>query len=348
MPKAEVGSTKHLANKMKSKGLQRLRWYCQVCEKQCRDENGFKCHTMSESHVRAMQTVGADPRSAIADFSQQFQRDFLLQLRTAHGTKPILINHFYQEYIAHKEHVHMNATRWPSLTEFAKFLGREGICRVEEAEKGLTVAWIDNSPEALRRQAAIQKRERMDKGDEEREQRLLREQIARAQADADATAQAAADDDDEARQLKRVDGDKISLSFGIKAQAPSKQAPPTPPRTESTGSDTDADKDPHTASTSPPAPVPTPAPVSLSFKPTTAAKPRNVFAAANKKSSSSNPLSSSSSSHKPSSTTTVEHPKAMSNAERIMKEEMERREKRKPSGSGIGFAFGSAAKKQRV
>lgn len=42
MPKAEVGSAKHLANKMKSKGLQRLRWYCQVCEKQCRDENGFK------------------------------------------------------------------------------------------------------------------------------------------------------------------------------------------------------------------------------------------------------------------------------------------------------------------
>ena len=24
----------------------------QVCEKQCRDENGFKCHTTSESHLR--------------------------------------------------------------------------------------------------------------------------------------------------------------------------------------------------------------------------------------------------------------------------------------------------------
>jgi len=30
MPKAEVGSTKYLNNKLKSKGLQRLRWYCQV------------------------------------------------------------------------------------------------------------------------------------------------------------------------------------------------------------------------------------------------------------------------------------------------------------------------------
>lgn len=35
MPKAEVGSQKWLGNKMKSKGLQRLRWYCQACEKQC-------------------------------------------------------------------------------------------------------------------------------------------------------------------------------------------------------------------------------------------------------------------------------------------------------------------------
>ena len=48
MGKNEVGGPKWLANKMKSKGLQKLRWYCQMCQKQCRDENGFKCHTMSE------------------------------------------------------------------------------------------------------------------------------------------------------------------------------------------------------------------------------------------------------------------------------------------------------------
>lgn len=30
MPKAEFGSTKQLNNQLKSKGLQRLRWYCQV------------------------------------------------------------------------------------------------------------------------------------------------------------------------------------------------------------------------------------------------------------------------------------------------------------------------------
>lgn len=33
-----------IANRIKAKGLQKLRWYCQLCAKQCRDENGFKCH----------------------------------------------------------------------------------------------------------------------------------------------------------------------------------------------------------------------------------------------------------------------------------------------------------------
>ena len=88
---------------MKSKGLQRLRWYCQACEKQCRDENGFKCHVQSESHVRQMMLVGEDPRKAINDFSNQFQRDFLLLLRTSHGEKKINLNHFYQEYIRNKD-----------------------------------------------------------------------------------------------------------------------------------------------------------------------------------------------------------------------------------------------------
>ena len=66
-----------------------------------------------------------------------------------------------------QEHVHMNATKWPSLTEFTKYLGREGICRVKEEEKGLFIAWVDDSPEALRRNEAVRKKERQDRGDED-------------------------------------------------------------------------------------------------------------------------------------------------------------------------------------
>ncbi len=44
MKKPEPGTPKDLANRMKLKGLQKLKHYCQMCKKQCRDPNGFKSH----------------------------------------------------------------------------------------------------------------------------------------------------------------------------------------------------------------------------------------------------------------------------------------------------------------
>lgn len=38
MPKHEFLTPKAISNRIKSKGLQKLRWYCQMCQKQCRDE----------------------------------------------------------------------------------------------------------------------------------------------------------------------------------------------------------------------------------------------------------------------------------------------------------------------
>lgn len=65
------------------------------------------------------------------------------------GTKRILANRVYQEYIGDKSHLHMNATRWVTLTEFVKHLGRTGVAKVDETEKGWFIAWIDSSPKAL-------------------------------------------------------------------------------------------------------------------------------------------------------------------------------------------------------
>ncbi|KAK8169955.1 domain of Kin17 curved DNA-binding protein-domain-containing protein [Phyllosticta citrichinensis] len=334
MPRAEVGSTKWQANKMKSKGLQRLRWYCQACEKQCRDENGFKCHVQSESHVRQMTLIGEDPRKAINDFSQQFKRDFLLLLRTSHGEKKINLNHFYQEYIRNKEHIHMNATQWPSLTEFGKYLGREGICRVSEDEKGngLCIAWIDNSPEALRRQEAVKRKERQERGDEEREQRLIQEQVQKARAEVKEEAAKTAED----RALQRKDGEKIQLnlkpSTAKAAPSPQESQSPTPgadgegsPGNEPTAreGDDDAKAKINEEPTSAPVAKPT-VKIGMSLN-----KPKNVFSSKN------NPLASK-------KVTVKEQPKKMSEAERIMKEELERKRLREKGGAHPG------AKRQKV
>jgi DNA/RNA-binding protein KIN17 len=303
-----------------------------------RDENGFKMHTQSESHVRQMLLVGEDSKKYINDYSNQFQRDFLQLLRTSHGEKKVHLNHFYQEYISNKEHIHMNSTKWPSLMEFAKYLGREGICRVEENDKGIHVSWIDNSPENLRRQDAIRKKERQDKGDEEREQMLIREQVKRAQMENEGRGE----DDliDAERELKREEGEKIKLSFGAKPAVPKAESstpsgsdakaesgsPAAGPSTEPAKEGEPKAESPEKAQVEPLEAVadPTPEPAKVSLKMGFSSKPKNVFAAAKK-----NALGGK-------KAAVIEQPKKMSEAERIMREEMERKKNRGPPGFGVG------------
>lgn len=331
MPRAEVGSNKYIANKMKSKGLQRLRWYCQICEKQCRDENGFKCHTQSESHVRQMHAVGSNAKSVIEDYSRQFLRDFVQQLRVSHHTKAVHINHFYQEYIANKEHIHMNATKWPNLTEFAKHLGREGLCRVEETDKGLHIAWVDNSPEAVRRKEEKRRQEALEKGDEQREHRELREQMNRAKQQ-----MAAIRDDrtDEPRdEVKRPEGEKIVFSLG----GPKKL--PTPPQSDG-GDETEQKGEKDSSATTPPAEVdgeakPEPAKsMGFSFSAGGNGKPQNIMSLKRKERKEAKV-----------SQAKDEGVKKMSKAEEIMRNEMERK---RPASSIGGTGIGFSLKKQRI
>ncbi|KAM7348089.1 kin17 DNA and RNA binding protein [Cochliomyia hominivorax] len=177
MGRAEVGTPKYLANKMKAKGLQKLRWYCQMCEKQCRDENGFKCHTMSEGHQRQLLLFADSPGKFLHNFSKEFSDGYMELLRRRFGTKRVNANKVYQEYIADKDHVHMNSTRWLTLSDYVKWLGRTGQVIADETEKGWFVTYIDRSPEALERQAKAEKKEKMEKDDEERMMEFIEKQI---------------------------------------------------------------------------------------------------------------------------------------------------------------------------
>ncbi|KAL7662532.1 C2H2-type domain-containing protein [[Candida] zeylanoides] len=182
--KAEPGSAKYQSKQLKLSGLQKLRFYCQLCRKQCRDANGFKNHLGSPSHKGRLAdtAAGGGADDAVARFSKQFSSDFLRLLRASHGTKAINANKFYQEYIlSDRDHVHMNATRWSSLTQYVKYLGQNGLVRVEndspDDELSLSIAYIDRSPSAVQRQ---QLRQKSAKGDEEVASRLLAQQMERA------------------------------------------------------------------------------------------------------------------------------------------------------------------------
>lgn len=177
MGKHEIGSPKYIANKIKAKGLQKLRWYCQMCQKQCRDENGFKCHMMSESHQRQLLLFADNADKYIDSFSKEFEGGYLELLKRQFGTKRVHANRVYQDYISERHHLHMNSTQWETLTDFVKWLGREGKCVVDETEKGWYVQYIDRDPETIAIQEALICKEKMDRDDQEKMMAFIEKQI---------------------------------------------------------------------------------------------------------------------------------------------------------------------------
>jgi len=287
MPRAAPGTPKAIANAMKAKGLQRLRWYCQVCQKQCRDDNGFKCHLATESHLRQMLVVGENAGKHISDFSAEFQHTFVQLLSRRFGTNRVKANRVYQEYIQDRHHLHMNSTRWVSLTEFVKHLGRTGVGRVDETDEGWFIAWIDNSPKALAKAEANQKKERATTSDEQRERTLIAEQIARANAEAEDDGSSVSASE---MGLQRDEGTApLKLSFAPKKTGPSssESAPIADPSSNDSslgaGPSTSPNNETTALSTKPA--VQAPLKMNMMPKPTAPLK-MNVFKAAAKQQSS--------------------------------------------------------------
>ncbi|KAL1520526.1 hypothetical protein AB1Y20_022103 [Prymnesium parvum] len=206
---------KAIANRIKAKGLQKLRWYCQMCQKQCRDENGFKCHCMSDSHQRQMQLFSENSTTYMDEFSSQFEEGMMELIKRKAKSHRVAANTLYKEYIGFKEHTHMNSTIWETLTDFVMYLGRTGKCEVDETEKGWFVTYIDRDPETLAKMEARAKRERAALDSEEKHLRDIQRMVKASQAHAEETAAPT-------EVLRDESAEKISfgLQLGAKAKRP--------------------------------------------------------------------------------------------------------------------------------
>ena len=225
MPKAEKGTPKDLANRIKAKGLQKLKFFCQMCEKQCRDANGFKCHLTSEGHLRQMKIFSDNAGGILDKYSKDFERSYISQLRMRHGTKKVNANNVYQELISDKQHIHMNATHWATLTDFVQYLGKTGKCVVEETERGWMVSYIERDAAILARKASMQRREEAEKALEEAQTQQM--EVQRIEA-AKALDRVGGTLHTEATKLERNDADKpLKLNLGVvgkKLSTPAKMA----------------------------------------------------------------------------------------------------------------------------
>lgn len=132
--------SKYLAKAKRRRGLQKTRFYCQICERQALDENGFKCHVKSELHMnnvkKKLEDNGGNTQKVVDEYGEKLEADFLRLLRISHGEKLISLNKFYQEYISSKDHVHLNSTRWKTVTGFAHHLAKKGKIQLVGSSDG--------------------------------------------------------------------------------------------------------------------------------------------------------------------------------------------------------------------
>lgn len=187
---SDYNTAKYLSKQMKARGLQKLKFYCQVCKKQCRDENGFKSHIRSPFHLKNISNV---TQKDVDKYSQQFEDSFLLLLKLSHGEKWIEANKFYNEFIQDKEHIHMNATKFTSLNKFVQHLGKSGKIRIQLDEDSvadannidmgqLQISYIDRSQDNVMRKQMLNELESSQKSDQQIKELLLQRQIENAKS----------------------------------------------------------------------------------------------------------------------------------------------------------------------
>ena len=193
-----------------------------------------QCHCLSESHTRQMALFRDDPSKFMDQYSRDFQAFFMEVMKRKGGVR-VKANTVYQEVVADRTHIHMNSTKWETLGVFVQYLGKQGLCRVDQTDQGWWVQYIDRDPRVLARQEELAKRAEMNLDEEERASRAIQRQVeeatkaeeegrARLRAEAIARGELLDDDDLEAHEgdskaapvdlMDRGEDEKIVFSLG--------------------------------------------------------------------------------------------------------------------------------------
>jgi DNA/RNA-binding protein KIN17 len=119
--------------------LFKQKYFCQMCNRQCRDKDGFNCHLKSDTHRINMEQVAENPDLYINNYSYEFQRGFLDILKRGYTNVWVSANKIYQEYITDKFATHLNATKWTTLTGFIKSMESKEKLEIKSNEKEVLI-----------------------------------------------------------------------------------------------------------------------------------------------------------------------------------------------------------------
>eukprot|EP00397_Hematodinium_sp_SG-2012_P029548 GEMP01031231.1.p1 GENE.GEMP01031231.1~~GEMP01031231.1.p1 ORF type:complete len:388 (+),score=88.54 GEMP01031231.1:173-1165(+) len=155
-----------------------------------------------------------NPGQFMDEFSREFEKGYMLLMSTTYCKTRVLANDVYREYIQERDHLHMNSTIWVTLSGFVQYLGRTEQCKIEKTHKGWYLEYIDNSPEAKKREDDKLTRQLHDLTDEDRHKKLLDQMIKEGKA-------AGGFQEAEYTELQRTDDVPLNLkmNFATKVKA---------------------------------------------------------------------------------------------------------------------------------
>lgn len=135
---SDPGSAKWVSNQLKRKQKTKIRWYCGLCHVACKDENGYKNHIQSETHLRRELTVGDSGKEfVLGKDDMKFQKKFINFLISKHFGQTCLSHEVYRDlYPLDRGHNVMKGTCWGTLGVFIAHLRRCGLIEAQKGVKG--------------------------------------------------------------------------------------------------------------------------------------------------------------------------------------------------------------------
>jgi DNA/RNA-binding protein KIN17 len=82
--------------------------------------------------------------------------------------------------IKDRNHVHMKATCWTTLSGFVQYLGKTGKAIIEEAPRGWYITYVEKDPDVLEMQRKARDMEKIEMSEQERNEKRIQMQVEHA------------------------------------------------------------------------------------------------------------------------------------------------------------------------
>lgn len=171
---------KIISRKSRYGQLQKLKWYCEICQHQCNDERSFQEHVKCSKHRIMMSHFRANKESILRQNSYIFESVFMDCLKSQFNSREVYANIVYCQVIRDKKHVHLNSTYWDSVNGFCRHLQNHNKITMRMTERGPIIKYIPKEGDGIVDTETLKPFEPLNVAELEREKAIVNKLVQNA------------------------------------------------------------------------------------------------------------------------------------------------------------------------